>query len=359
MRTRNLIILLSFILYAASVCAQVQIDVKIDSVQLLVGEQTNITLKVTTDAGKKVSFPELKAGIELVPNLEIVDVQSVDTNYLNEGKRMELIQQYTVTAWDSSLYYLPPFKVAVENQVDSSKSLALKVYTLDVDTLHLDQFYPPRGVMEPPFDWNDWRNLVYASFALIIMVIMAYFLFDSARRGKPIVRIIRRKKKLPPHQVAIEEIERIKADRKWAEEDSKEYYTLLTDTLRNYIHERYHFNAMEMTSTQIIEQLLNEDNPECLDELREIFTTADLVKFAKYSTLINENDANLMAAIEYINQTKIEVDPNLKPEPEIIKETDKRRLNQVVAMRIVSVILLTVSVTLLCWIVWKSMDILM
>lgn len=359
MLKRNLIYILALFLYTTSLNAQVQIDVKVDSVQLQVGEQTGITLKVTSDAGKNVSFPDLKPGMELVPNLEVVEVQPVDTNYLNEGKRMELTQQYTITAWDSSLYYLPPFKVKVENQVDSSRSLAIKVFTLDVDTLHLDHFYPPYGIMEPPFDWNDWRNMLYMSFVLIAMLIIAYVLLDHARRGKPIVRIIRRKKKLPPHQVAIEEIERIKADRKWAEEDSKEYYTLLTDALRSYIRDRYNFNAMEMTSAEIIEQLLKEDNPETLNELREIFTTADLVKFAKYSTLINENDANLVAAIEYINQTKKEVDPNQKPEPEIIKETDQRRLNQVVAMRIVSVVLLTVSVGLLCWIVWRCMDILM
>ena len=348
-----------FTLYSATISAQVQIDIKIDSVELYVGEQTGITLKVTADSGKKVSFPELKPGNELVPNIEIIDVQSEDTVFLNEGKRVELIQKYTITAWDSALYYLPPFKVNVDNKVDSSNSLALKVYTMDVDTLHLDKFYPPRGVMEPPFDWNDWDNLLYSAFAIVLMVIIAFFLFDFARRGKPIVRIIRRKKKLPPHQVAIEEIERIKADKKWAEEDSKEYYTLLTDALRNYIRERYGFNAMEMTSSEIIEHLLNEGNPECLNELREIFITADLVKFAKHSTLINENDANLVAAIEYINQTKIEVDPNQKPEPEIIKETDSRRLNQVVAMWIVSALLLTVSVGLICWVVWKSMDILM
>ena len=35
-----------------------------------------------------------------------------------------------------------------------------------------------------------------------------------------------------------------------------------------------------------------------------LFQTADLVKFAKYNTLINENDANLVNAIEFINQTK-------------------------------------------------------
>ncbi len=359
MQIKKYIFTLMNLFIFSSLVAQVQVDIKVDSVQLLVGEQTGINLRVTLDSDKIAEFPSLSPGMEIIPNLEVVEVQPMDTTFLNEGKRMELSQKFTVTAWDSALYYLPPFKVKVGEQVDSSKSLAIKVFTLDVDTLHLDHFYPPRGMMSPPFDWNDWSGLVHTSLVLILLLFIAYILFDNARRGKPIVRIIRRKKKLPPHQVAIEEIERIKADRIWAEEDSKEYYTLLTDALRNYIHERYNFNAMEMTSTEIINRLLEEDNPESLDELREIFATADLVKFAKYSTLINENDANLVAAIEYINQTKIEVDPNLKPEPEIIKETDKRRLNQVVAMRVVSVVLLAIAVGLLCWIVWRSMDVLM
>ena len=192
-------------------------------------------------------------------------------------------------------------------------------------------------------------------FLLIICVVLYYHVVI----GKPIVRIIRRKKILPPHKIAINEIERIKADRKWAEEDSKEYYTLLTDTLRTYIKDRYGFNAMEMTSTEIINRLISDNNEEALSELREIFTTADLVKFAKYNTLINENDANLVAALEYINQTKQEVDPNAKPEPEIIKETDKKRMNQVLAMRIIMGVLIVISVCLTCWLIWRSVDILL
>jgi hypothetical protein len=162
--------------------------------------------------------------------------------------------------------------------------------------------------------------------------------------------IIRRKKKLPAHQVAINEIERIKQERTWAKEDSKEYYTLLTDALRTYIQERYSFSAMEMTSTEIIERLIQESDETSIAELREIFKTADLVKFAKWSTPINENDANLMAALQYVNETKIEEDPNAQPEPEVIKETDKNRQTQVrimqflVALAVVAIIVIVVAV---------------
>ena len=350
---------LAFVLPVFHANAQVLVDVKVDSLQLFIGEQTDLTLGVTLGAKQKLQLPALKKGVEIIPCVEVIDVQRPDTIYMDEGKRMEIIQRYTITAWDSSLYYLPPFEVTVDGNKYKSKSLAIKVFTVDIDTLHIDKYYPPNGIMEVPFAWSDWNDIVYSSFLVLILLVICVVLYYHVVIGKPIVRFIRRKKVLPPHKVAINEIERIKADRKWAEEDSKEYYTLLTDTLRTYIKDRYGFNAMEMTSAEIIDRLIADNNEEALSELREIFTTADLVKFAKYVTLINENDANLVAALEYVNQTKQEVDPNAKPEPEIIKETDQKRMNQVFAARIAIGILMVLSICLICWLIWRTVDILL
>lgn len=359
MRINRFVLCLALMLPLLYGNAQVLVDVKVDSLQMFIGEQTDLTLGITLGVKQKLQLPTVRKGEELIPNVEVVNVHRPDTNILDEGKRMEIIQRYTITVWDSSLYYLPPFEVSVDGKKYKSKSLAIKVYTVDVDTLHTDRFYPPNGIMEVPFAWSDWRGTVFGSFLVVILLVICVVLYYHVVNGKPIVRIIRRKKVLPPHKVAINEIERIKADRKWAEEDSKEYYTLLTDTLRTYIKDRYGFNAMEMTSTEIINRLIADNNEEALSELREIFTTADLVKFAKYNTLINENDANLVAALDYINQTKLEVDPNAKPEPEIIKETDKKRMNQVLTMRIIMGVLIVISICLTCWLIWRSVDILL
>lgn len=347
------------LLLVTGIRAQVQAEAKIDSLQLFIGQQTDLTLSVTYDATQKLVMPDIKLGQELVPNIEVVSVCKPDTAVLNDGKRLTVSQTYTITPWDSSFYYLPPMQVMVDSQTYESNSLALKVYTVDIDTLHLDQFFPPNGIMELTFSWEEWKLVALGLWLLLLMAACIGVLIYHVMHGKPIVRFVRRKKKLPPHQVAMDEIERIKSERKWAEEDSKEYYTLLTDTLRNYIRDRYGFNAMEMTSSEIIDRLISENNEEALDELREIFRTADLVKFAKYSTLINENDANLVSAIEYVNQTKIEVDPNAKPEPEIIKETDEKRLTQIKIMRVAIVVLIVLSVALLVWIVWRSTELLM
>lgn len=45
---------------------------------------------------------------------------------------------------------------------------------------------------------------------------------------------------------------------------------------------------------------------------------------AKYAPLLNENDMNLMSAVEFINQTKVEPDPNEKPAPTEITVEEKR-----------------------------------
>ena len=338
--------------------AQVTVTARIDSVEMYVGQQDGIELVVSMPKGDKLQMPKLKPGDLLLPNLEIVSMPKADTVELNNGKQWQVSQRYIITAWDSSLYYIPPLSVVVGKQKLQSNQLALKVYTLDVDTVHTDQFFPPREIQEVPFCWDDFRGITYGVTVVCLCVGLIVWLFYRIRSGKPIVRLVRRKKKLPAHEVAISQIKLLKDSRQWAQEDSKEYYTSLTDTLRTYIQDRYGFSAMEMTSSEIIERLVADGDEKSLDELREIFRTADLVKFAKWTTQINENDANLYYALQYVNETKLEQDPNAKPEPEVVKETDKERLNEVIAMRMIMTLGAVITLVTLGWIVWKLYDLL-
>lgn len=355
---RSIIFAVGLAVMLMNAAAQVTVDVKLDSVQFWVGQQDGLDLTVSLPAKDKLEMPPIKAGTELMPDVEVVEVMEPDTQMLDEGKRMQVHQRYIITAWDSSFYYLPPLPVKVNGKLYESKQLALKVYTIDVDTLHADQFFPPREIMDNPFSWDDWKGVMWSLLAIVLLGGMIAWLWWRIKTGRPIFRMIRRKVKLPAHQVAMSSILKIKEERKWAEEDSKEYYTQLTDTLRTYIQDRYGFSAMEMTSSEIIERLMEEGDQKKLDELREIFRTADLVKFAKWTTLLGENDANLVAAIAYVEETKLEVDENAKPEPEVIKETDKERLNQVIASRVAIAIAAVVCAGLLAFIAYTMWDLL-
>ena len=111
---------------------------------------------------------------------------------------------------------------------------------------------------------------------MIILGGVSVFFVIRYRNNKPIIKIIRVEPKLPPHQLAMKKIEEIKADKMARANDPKKYYTELTEVIRMYIRERFGFNAMEMTSAEIIERLLQEDK-ESVKDLRTLFERRTLL----------------------------------------------------------------------------------
>ena len=306
-RITNVILLF---LSAVVASGQVKVQSSLSAVEILIGQQVQLTVTATAGKDAEVEFPkeaQMPAGIEFLGAIEM------PTEKADDGM-LRYQRGYVLTSFDDTLYYLPPFKVTVDGKEYAANKLALKVLNVDVDTTYVDEFqgprfFGPKTIQDNPFDWADWRLAFWLSVLMLALLAISYYLYLRLRDNKPVIAKIRIVKRILPHQKAMQAIEEIKAEHMVQAEDPKEYYTRLTDALRHYIEERYGFSAMEMTSAEIIERLMATDDPKSLDELRQLFQTADLVKFAKYSTLINENDANLVNAVEFINQTKIEVPP--------------------------------------------------
>ena len=331
--------------WTGAVWAQVTVDASIDSTQIFIGQQTAITLQVSADAGKKVVMPQFDSLMQIVPGVEVVRTLDLEPELLNEGKRQMVTRKYVVTSFDSALYYLPPMKVKVDDRVYESKNLALKVYTMDIDTVNTDSIFGMKPEMAPEFTWEDWKPVVWSLVVLLLIVAALIYMIVRLVKNKPILRRINFRQHLAPHKAAMLKIEKIKEERLVQSEDSKEYYTQLTDALRQYISERFGFNAMEMTSGEIIDRLKQENDVDALKELDELFRTADLVKFAKYTTLINENDRNLLTAVEYIDKTKIEEE--VKPQPkEVVVEEKRSKTERYVILSIIGVLVVVAAVVL-------------
>lgn len=300
---RYLLLSMCCLLLGVKSSAQVSVEAKIDSISILVGEQTNLEVAVTARKGAKIVWPNIKPSHYLVPGVEIIDVADGDTSEVDNNVRIS--KRITLTSFDEKLYPIPGMKVKVDGKPYEANQLALKVMTIDVDTLHPNQFYPPKTVQENPFLWSEWSFAFWLSFLLLIVCGAMLYLRNRLKKNKPIIARIRIIKRVPAHEKALKEINYIKQHHSTSnQETQKEYYTHLTNALREYIVNRFGFNAMEMTSTEIIENLRASGDQKMIDELRMLFSTADLVKFAKYEIPMNENDANLVNAINFIDQTK-------------------------------------------------------
>ncbi len=345
-------VIISFAFCALVVSAQVSVESKIDSIQILIGEQTDLTLTVTAKKGAKVKMPVFQQSQQITEGVEVLEDSNADTLQQDNGL-VKISKRYTLTSFDENLYYLPPMTVQVDGKKYQSKSLALKVLTVPVDTLHPEKFYPPKDVQDNPFSWSEWELAFWLSVLFVLLNVLIYYLWSRLKQNKPIIAHVRIIKKILPHQKALKEIEHLKEEKMSMSEDQKTYYTLLTDVLRNYIRERFGFNAMEMTSSEIIARLREDGDQKMIDELKELFVTADLVKFAKYSTLINENDANLVSAIQFINTTKQENQPTVERVEPTLTDDDKRNMRSRTILKWTVIAFSIISFALLVFILYQ------
>lgn len=285
------------------------VEQRMDSLQLLIGQQTILHLKATARKGAKIVLPSFKPQDQIVPGVEVVEQSKGDTMQMGDD-RIQVSRDYTLTSFDEKVYVVPALDVKIDGKSYHGNPLALKVLTVPVDTVHPNQFYPAKGVQDNPFEWSEWSFAFWLSLLMIIICGAMIYLRNRLKKNKPIIARIRIVKRVPAHEKALREINDIKHHHTSAsQETQKEYYTQLTNTLRAYIVSRFGFNAMEMTSGEIIERLRASGDQKMIDELRMLFSTADLVKFAKYEIPMNENDANLVNAINFIDQTKTDEQP--------------------------------------------------
>jgi len=108
----------------------------------------------------------------------------------------------------------------------------------------------------------------------------------------------------------MEKLEEIRKEKIWQQGRAKEYYTQLTDVLREYLENRFDVPTFEKTSSEIIDslQFIKKDYSEQLNSLRRIFTISDLVKFAKFIPDINENNAVLNNSESFVEETILKED---------------------------------------------------
>ena len=152
--------------------------------------------KETMDAAKErwdnIAMPLHSLGRlqdTIVRGIEILDITKPDTQRLNDNKRWLVSQDYTVTSFDSALYYLPPIEVLVNEQTYQSNPLALKVYSVPVDTLHPEQIFGPKSVREISLRWSDIAALVYSALLMVLLGVIVVFLILRYRDNKPIIKI--------------------------------------------------------------------------------------------------------------------------------------------------------------------------
>ena len=311
-KLKSLFVIFFILLAGGQIQAQTTlIDVKIEEADLLIGEQTVLHLTITTDNGKLVYYPipldTLMAGVEVLA-LAKPDSSVIDNN------RLMIKQDILITSFDEALYLLPPFIVIDEADTIYSNQVALKVSTLEVNVDTPEDFFDIKDVWKPPFVLADYYPIIFGILLILFLIcVIGYFVQRLRNRKSALPELLKEELKIPPHELAIRELNEIKLQKLWQQGRNKDYYTQITDTLRRYIFRRFGINAMEMTSYEILDIITRENDARSVyDTLKKILQLADLVKFAKLHPLPDENDLSIAYSYLFVNQTK--QDELTKPE---------------------------------------------
>lgn len=314
LKFRNIILLFLILISVKNVNSQsFELTAFLDTNVIEIGDQTYFNLQVRQPKNFYIQFPNIQD--ELIEGIEVLSKTGIDTLPATQTDVI-LTQKFLITSFEDSLFVIPQFDFFVDTTAFKTDSMYLAVTLLDVDSTFLQnidttQTIPIFGIKEPintPLTFSEfwqynkvWILILLFSFILIFTI---YYFVKRHKENRPI-RIFEKPKE-PAHIIALRKLNELKEKKLWQQDRIKEYYTELTDILREYIEERFFIQTFEKTSNEIIRdvEIAKIFDNEILEKLRFILFHSDLVKFAKGKPLADENDISLQNAFYIIDKTK-------------------------------------------------------
>jgi hypothetical protein len=311
MRVKTILALAFLLAMFQGVAQQVKTGASLDSMHILIGDQVKLRIEIEVPESYTVNFPVIAK--ELTEKIEIVDWGKIDTQKVNQATLYK--QEFVVTSFDTGQHIIAPFWFTVKNDIWSdsvpTNPVLLNVYTIpNIDSL-MQALKGPIDVKKPyeaPLTLKEVAPWILGGLLLAGLIFLILYAITRKKNNQPIF-FIPQKPKEPAHVLALRELNRIKEEKIWQQGKTKLYYSELTDTIRTYIEQRFNVPAMEQTSEETLtefksERILSEEK--LFNSLEKILRNADLVKFAKYEPLPDENNLALVDAFFFVNQTKIE-----------------------------------------------------
>lgn len=255
----------------------------IDSTQIKIGSQFNLTIKANVKPTDRVSFPEGQT----FGALEVLESNPVDTVNL-EGK-YELIKKYGLTQFDSGRYVIPPLSVIINEKTVKTDSFVIVVNNVVVDTTKQKMYdIKPIIAVDKPFSWFWlWVILIVLGAAAIGYGIYYFLKRKQTKQNEKEAVLF-----ASPIEKALTHLQQLEQKGLWQKGETKAYYSELTEITRTYIEEEVDVPAMESTSTELFDALVVaikkqkiKLNRQTLDEFKKVMSNADLVKFAKSKPL--------------------------------------------------------------------------
>jgi len=287
----------------------VKVTVRLDRDRTSVADPVELSIEAKTEPGVEIRMPKFG---EVAQGLSIRDF--TDKSPKPDDKNPTWTRTYKLESFVSGKVQLPPVKVeftdkrarpGATSQPIIASAVEVEPITLTVESLLAGKFDPQKfndvkGAVALPRP-RSWIILAWGAGAVAVLLAIGAAVWYIRRR-----REIQRQVKMPPHQWALIELNRLLGEDLVGRGMVAEFYYRLNGLLRRYIELRFGLNAAEQTSEEFLRALQTDDRlpREHLGALREFIAACDPVKYARYLPQREEIEQVFNAARDFILSTQ-------------------------------------------------------
>ena len=279
-----------------------------------VGDYIKYQLELKYDKEIKPIIPPVKDSVKV---LEFIKALPVDSS--QSGNKIDKKYTFIFSKYDSAQVTIPSLKVFYTTGNDTTKKFLSTIpVTILVKTLEVNPKEDIKDIKEPMKLPPDWLFIILLILGIALLVAAAfygykYYMKRKQKKENVVPEII-----IPPHEIALNELHVLEDKKLWQQGLVKDYHSEITGIVRKYFEHRFNFNALEMTSAEILAVLSYiEEGKKVVDTADNFFSNADMVKFAKFQPMPSVNEEMMKEAYNIVDETI-----PVPTKPEVSEETN-------------------------------------
>ena len=248
----------------------------VDTTSIKIGEKINYEIKIKVDTNSIFKLEENQP----LNSFEIIEEFDLDT--LKKAGEINFIKRFSITCFEPGSLYLKSPKILVDNVLYYSDSILIDVLNVKVDTVS-KKFFDIKNITELQKNNEGWWKKYFLGALILTLMFIGYKLYEKIVNTK-----LEKEKVQPPIEKAIIALKLLETKDLKEQLDYKQYYSKLTEIVKNYFEEDISMDALESTTDELIDKLeLLKDagklslNIDTIQNFKSVLKTADLVKFAK------------------------------------------------------------------------------
>jgi hypothetical protein len=277
---------------------QARVRVQVDTSVISVGDRITYTVSVEHAPDERVVWPDsLNLGAFEVLAAEALPPQQVED-------RSVTAVRFALTAFELGELEIPSFDLTVEAPDGSVTELSTDVWGVEVVSVGLDEGGEIRSIKGPMMIALTLVSLL-PWLVLLVVLIAGGVWWWRRRRSKEATPLGPVRISKPPHEIAYEALEQLEHSGLLQRDAVKEYHVRVSEIMRSYVEGRYEIYALEMTTSELVDQLWRVGiEGDLLDRFRRFLERADLVKFAKARPNVDRSREMIAMARALLDDTR-------------------------------------------------------